>query len=76
MAAPTTEVTTVSSEVDPSAPPSEQQRYGPAKDPPNPYNAPPVVTWGTGTTAAESDKPQEEPVAPPNEEPEGPRRSD
>lgn len=48
MAAPTTEVTAVSSEVDPSSPPSEQQHYGPAQAPPNPYNAPPVVTWGAG----------------------------
>ncbi|MFD8373492.1 hypothetical protein ACFV2Z_22395, partial [Streptomyces sp. NPDC059688] len=37
MAAPTAEVTTISSEVDPIAPPPEQQHYGPAKAPPNPY---------------------------------------
>ncbi len=48
MAAPTTEVTTVSSEVDPSSPPSEQQHYGPVKASPNPYNGPPVVTLGDG----------------------------
>ncbi|MFE9932813.1 hypothetical protein ACFYP3_27810, partial [Streptomyces sp. NPDC005533] len=58
MAAPTTQVTTASFEVDPFAPPSHS---GPDKAPPNPYEAPPVVTWGTGTTPAESDQPQEEP---------------
>ncbi|MEU3405353.1 hypothetical protein ABZ766_15645 [Streptomyces sp. NPDC006670] len=69
MAAPATEVITAPFEVDPFAPPHD----GPDKAPPNPYEAPPVVTWGTGTPPAESDTPQEESEkAPPAEEPEGP----